>query len=329
MSDRSRPPEAATEPPAAQAGLDGWVEAGFFTLAISVLNLTYGLGHAWGAHPVAFMCIAMPVAAVSLLALTGPGPDWRAILTHPLSWAVGSGIIGMEAAYYVLLAWVTPADASLLVRLTIPVGLVLAFLFAGRRPKRLGVIGALIVLAGIAGYLTAMQPDARLAGMILAGGCALIMSSRNFAAEFHPWNRAARTVSDKMRVTGLVLLMTSATGIAIVAGAMVLGAAGVLPPTPALPTLASFMHLPTIGLAVFCGAVVLTAMQYLGFSTVVKIKTENFLAVQAFTPLTTLALQSAVVAAGLLPPQHQSPPFLVAVGVVIAGVMLVIWSGRR
>lgn len=113
---------------------DGWLEAGLFAIALSVLNVSYGLGHQLGVQPVAFLMYAMPTAALSLLVVSGPGPDWRAIMAHPLSLVVGSGIIAMEAVYYVLLMLVTPMDGSLLVRLGVPVAMAMGVVLgAGAR----------------------------------------------------------------------------------------------------------------------------------------------------------------------------------------------------
>src|SRR5262249_7754691 len=54
------------------------------------------------------------------------------------------------------------------------------------------------------------------------------MSVRNLLAEFHPWNRRARTVIEKMRVTGLVVLATSIAGLVVAAVLAALVAYGLL-----------------------------------------------------------------------------------------------------
>ena len=140
------------------AGLNGWVEAGLFAVALAVLNISYGVGSQVGAHPAAFLVYAMLVAALSLLALTGPGPDWAAIVRHPLSFVVGFGIIAMEAVYYILVQQSTPTNGSLLVRMNVPIGALLGFVCFGRRPSWLGLAGQAVVCAAIAGF--ALQMDA-------------------------------------------------------------------------------------------------------------------------------------------------------------------------
>ncbi len=321
-------PDVASSP-RKSAGLNGWVEAGLFAIALSVLNVSYGVGSQIGAHPVAFLVCAMLVAALSLLALTGPGPDWAEIVRHPLSFVVGFGIIAMEAVYYILVQHSTPTEGSLLVRLNVPMAALLGFMFFRRRPSWLGLVGQAVVCAAILGFALHMDAQHRTLNILLAAGCGAIMSGRAFATEFHPWNQAAQTISEKMRLTGLVLLVTSIIGSAIVFGLMALAAHGVIAPSVALPEPHHFLHTPTILLGLFVGAVVLTTMQYLGFSVVVKIQAQNFIATTALIPLMTLAMQLLAVQLGILAPVPVDWKVLPAMLLVAAGVVLVIAGGQR
>lgn len=306
----------------------GWRDAGCFVVALTALNLVYGAGHALGANPIAFLVYAMVSAALTLLLITGLGPDWRAVIRHPLSWIVGTGIIGMEGSYYMLLRYVPPADGSMLVRLNLPVSVIAAWLIFGRRVNPLALIGIGLVLGAVFGYLAGVSPEARTMAVVLAGLCALISVSRNFAAENHPWNRRAESVWDKMRITGLMLLVTSVTGTALVGGLVAAAAAGILPPVPGVPVPRDFLHGPTIALGGVMGMLVLTAMQFFGFSSVVRIGTENFIAANSFVPLTTLVAQHGAAMLGLMTLAPVEWRFLVAMVLVVVGVLVFISAGR-
>lgn len=314
------------DPATGRPDATGWIEAGLFSLALAVLNVSYGLGQQYGVHPVALLFWAMPTAAVALLVASGLGPDWRAILRHPLSLVIGGGIIAMEAVYYVLLGFVNPTDGSILVRLSVPIAIVLGYVIAGRRPGRLGIAGAVITLGTILWYATLVETAAPAAALGLGMLCGFIMSGRSFAAEQHPWNRVARTVREKMRVTGLVLGLASVVGIALLFAAMGAAAAGLLAPPSWLPEAYHLVQGPAVLVGLFVGVLVLTAMQYLGFSVVLKLGSERFIATGAFTPLTTLAVQSLAVAAGWLLPVAVAWGVLPAVAGLIAGVLLIIAS---
>jgi hypothetical protein len=320
------PTRSGAAPDLPHPGLSGWVEAGLFMLALAVLNVSYGLGQQLGVHPIALLFWAMPSAAAALLATSGLGPHWRAILGHRLSLVVGGGIIAMEAAYYVLLGCVNPTDGSILVRLSVPIALALGYLIAGRRPGRLAIAGGLVTVATIGWYTPHMVSPAPGLALLLGALCGGIMSGRSFAAEHHPWNRAAATIREKMRVTGLVLGLASGAGIAVLLAAMGAAANGLVAAPAWLPELHHLVQGPAILIGLFVGVLVLTAMQYYGFSVVLKLGTERFIAAGAFSPLTTLIVQSLAVMLGVLQPIAFDWSVLPAMAGLIAGVALIIAS---
>jgi drug/metabolite transporter (DMT)-like permease len=312
------------------AGASGWIEAALFVVTVSVLNLSYVWAQAAGAHAVAFIVCAMLVASLALIFASGGwGSEAVRIMLAPLSWLIGAGIIGMEAFYYLTLVYVTPAEASVLTRMSIPVSMVMGWALLGRRTGRVGLLGAGIVIIGVGWLASGIEPARAVPGLALTFTCAVVMNLRTFATEFHHWNRKAQTVFDKMRVTGLVLLVTSVSGTLLVAVLIGLAGAGHLARGSWLPTAADFLHPPTLLSALIVGAVVLTAMQYLAFSAVVKIGTENFIATTAFTPIATLIAQELAAAAGLLPPMPVEWQIAPAIAAVIVGVLVVLWAGRR
>ncbi|MDX2202604.1 MAG: hypothetical protein NW223_07635 [Hyphomicrobiaceae bacterium] len=309
--------------------LSGWVEAGLYVVAISILTLTYVVGYGLGAHPIAFVLYAMVTSAVALLAVTGLGPDARAIALAPQSWLVGAGTILMEIFYYLLLAHIAPAHGSLIVRLSIPASMLTAFVLFRRRPPGLAVAGGLVVLAGILPLVLLVPAPHRLEVLLWGLAAAASFNLRGFSAEFHPWNRHARTIMEKLRVTGVIVLVTSLAGLAATALAAVLVRAGLLPDTPMVPSLGQMLHPPTVLLGVLVGSIILTAMAYLSFSSVVKITTENFAATSAFTPVATLIVQLIGSAAGLIPAYAIDWSLLPAMATVIGGVLLIMHAARR
>ena len=288
------------------------------------------MGQQVGAHPIAFILYAMFVSAVVLLAVTGFGSDALRIMLAPQSWLVGLGIIGIEVAYYILLDYVAPAHGSLLVRLAIPLSMVAGWVLFARRPPRLAVIGTGVVFLRASRRCCSLSMPSTAPRALAAGIAAASFSTlRSFAAEFHPWNRRATTVMEKLRVTGLVVLVTSLSSLALAGVVAALIGLGHLPPTSMMPTLPQMLHGPTILLAMVVGSIVLTAMAVLSFSAVVKITTENLMAVHAFTPVATLLVQMAATAVGLIPAYALDPSLLPAMAVVIAGVLMIFYAARR
>lgn len=310
--------------------ISGWVEAGIYVVSIGVLGLVYAIGHRIGAHPIAFILYAMIVSALMLLAATGPGPEAMRIILAPQSWLVGIATVGLEVFYYLTLTHISPTTASVLVRVAIPLAMVIGWVLFSRRPPRLAMVGGFAILVGVVPLGFTVPAEHRAAVFAAAGAAALTFILRSFSSEFHPWNRRAKTVMEKLRVTGLVVLVTCITGLALAGAGSLAVAIGLLPPLPVIPTPEQMLHVPTILLGTLVGSVVITSIVVFSFSAVVKIRTENLTAASAFTPLTTLLAQMAGSAAGLIPAYALDPELLPSMVIVIGGVLLILYAaGRR
>lgn len=202
---------------AAPIPISGWVEAGLYTCSIAVLGVIYAIGHQIGVHPIAFILYAMVVSALLLLVVTGPGPEAIRIILAPQSWLVGIVTVGLEICYYLTLTHLTPTNASLLVRIAIPMAMLAGWLLFARRPPGLAMIGSGIVVIGLVPLALAVPGEHRVAVFWAVMSAAVTFVLRSFSSEFHSWNRRAETVMDKLRVTGLVVLVTCIAGLALAA----------------------------------------------------------------------------------------------------------------
>jgi hypothetical protein len=307
----------------------GWTEATLCVATIGALSLTYAVGHRLGAHPIAFILYAMLVSAVATLAITGLGADAWAVMRHPSSWLVGLAIILIEVFYFQTLAHVPPAHGNLVLRIGIPMAMAAGWLLFGRRPNALGIVGGLAIVAATAYVVGITAPEARWPTAAAGALAAAFMVVRGFASEFHPWNRAARTVREKLRITGLVVLVTSLLSLTLTALAAAAVAMSIAPRLRFVPTAEQMLHGPTILLACLAGGAVLTLMFYLNFSAVVRIGTENLTAMMAFSPLTAWAFQELGVAFGWISVSRPEPRLIAAMAAMIASVLMIFWGRTR
>lgn len=307
----------------------GWIEAIAYVIAIGALSLTYAVGHAIGAHASAFILYAMIASALGMLAFTGLGRDARAIMLHPASLVVGFSIILIEICYFNVISAVSPAHGTLVVRIGIPIAMLAGALVLGRRPTRLAALAGIVIVAATAYVVGVTTPEARWPVALWGTLTGALMVLRGFASEFHPWNRAARSVREKLRITGIVVLMTSIMSLALTGATAAAMAAGIVPPTHLVPTLAQLAHVPTLLLGTLAGGTILTLMAYLGFSAVVKITTENVTAMMAFSPVTAWIFQSLGVAAGIIAVAALDPRLIAAMAVIVGAVLVIFWAGRR
>ncbi|MET0202888.1 MAG: hypothetical protein ABW276_01135 [Casimicrobiaceae bacterium] len=307
----------------------GWLEATACVFSIGAVSLVYAIGHALGAHPIAFILYAMIATAAVTLALVGFGPQAAAIVRHPMSWVVGLSIILLEVFYFQTIAYVAPAHGNIVLRIGIPLSMAAGWVFLRRRPLPLAIGGGVVIVLVIA-FVVAVTPSDVRWPMAIAGTLAgTFMVLRGFASEFHPMNRTASTVREKLRFTGVVVLVASALSLALAAAAAVAVANGVLPETRMLPTTAQMLHAPTIILGCVVGGAALALMFYFNFSSVIAIGTESLMAMMAFSPATTWIFQEAGVALGWIDVRRPDADIVAAIVVCIAAVLLIFWADVR
>lgn len=307
----------------------GWIEAAGCVTCIGAISLLYALGHTLGAHPIAFILYAVLFSALVTLAVVGAGPHAVAIVRSPLSWAVGLCMILLEVFYFQTLTYVPPVHGNVMLRVATPIAMVAGWLLFRRRAPPWAIAGALAIVAATAFLIGVTSPDVRWSMAGMGTLAAVFLVARGFATEVHPWNRDARTVRDKLRVTGLILLVTSILSLVLAAIVATAVAAQVLPPTRLVPTAAQMLHPPTFLVGGLAGGAVFTLMMYLNFASVVKITTENLTAMMAFSPVTAWLFQALADAFGAIKAPTPEPPVVAAIVVCIAGVLLIFWAGAR
>jgi len=307
-----------------RGGLNGWLEAGLFVLAISALTVVYAIAQGTGAHTLVFTFYSMAAAAAGMLAITGPGSDALKTISARQSWFYGAAAIGLEGLYFALVGVIKPAEASLSLRLAVPVSIIFGWLFLSRVLTARLALGGLIIVAAVIPIFLAMHVSLAIPAIILAVSCALLITIKTFASEFHPSNQRAKTAFDKLRITGLVVLSTALLGAALLVIAVSLTELAILPPSALIPEPKAFWHLPTLLCAVFGGAPIFVSMTYLTFSAVLKIGTERFLASTAFAPFSAVALEALAARLGLLNLPDYDWQLMPLITLGIIGVIIVI-----
>ena len=324
MSNRTATGTARDEQAHPGERISGWVEAGLYVFAIAVVSVLYAMANAMGSHVVVFILYSFLISAVGMLTITGLGSEPMRIMLAPQSWMVGFGTIVLEGSYCLMLLTISPAEGNLIVRLAIPMALLIGWLWFRRTPSLQTLAGAALVCAGVGALAFTLDPAAQGLGVVYGLIAALMVSTRGFATEFHPWNRAARSVTEKMRVTGLVVLVTAKAGLVLAGVGAGLVEIGRLQRNDLVPGAADLLYLPTFLMALLVGGAVFTAMNYLQFSSIVKIRTENFIATSAFMPLATLLVQTIAAGIGLIELAAFDWRLLPGMLIVIVGVMVLI-----
>lgn len=322
MSDNTT---AVRRETAAPARTSGWIDAIGFVLSVGLLTLIYGVGHALGANPIAFVLYATLFAGGSALWVSKGAVELKAVLAHPNSWLIGIASIGVEILYYLMLTYAYPAHGNVVLRMSVPLALLAGWCIFNRVPRLMTIFGAIGVFIAAMLAVGALPPQVKWPVTLATSGGACFIVFRSIIMELHPKNRAANSIRARLSITGSILFATSTIGIALCGIASLAVQLGIVPPLSVVPTSAQLLNIRTIAIAGTIGGGTLTLMTYLNLSAVSKLGTERVIAMMAFTPISAYMFQ-AVGALLLLVPQPNvnrelAPALLVlavSVGIVLA-----------
>ena len=272
----------------------GWAQAVFSVFILWGLNnvmIAYS-AQVLEASYLIYTCSAFVSCSLCLLLIGGKGDLVKETLRSVDTWAFGLIMLIGYVLTLSLFSYVTSTEGSLLQRISLLFSVLISWLFLARTPTRGQLAGALLVLFGIAIVCNDLPEDKKGIIYLLMFLEGLALTGRMFVAEIHrPHKQAMSSSNDpraKARVVGFVMFVISTVFLSLTA---MLATLQTLTPLPVssdlLPTLDSFLHTPSIVAGMVAGVVLLAPLRIIEFSSANLIKTENFLAIAAFSSVAT------------------------------------------
>ena len=269
----------------------GWEQALWTVMLWGVVNVY----HAFAAsqlhvQPVVFTCMSFISAALVLTLIGGRGHLVRETLKSTATWMYGVVFVTTYIITIYLLQLVTATEGSLMRRLSVIVAVLIGIFFFKRMPKKASLIGCISILIGVSIVAYGLDRDSLQYVMLLLIIASIFQALQIIVAEKHPQTNKSRSVREECRVVGLVMFVVSTVFLlfSIFLSKFIPGFGKFVPMTE------DFAHMPTLIAGFICGVVLVGPIKYLEFTSVRKIKSENFLAIAAFAPLMTFAFEALV-----------------------------------
>jgi drug/metabolite transporter (DMT)-like permease len=264
-------------------------------LAMGVLDVANRAAVAvFQANPWGLAFFQILFGGVFLLLVAGVGREGLATLRSPLTWVVGFTRVLHLLAYVFALSLLSATEVGFLGKLSGLLALVLAFLVFRRVPGR-GEWPGVAVMA-LAWLLLATQPGIPAAAVLFVAVAALTSAVESVVLELHPELGRALGFRAVCRMTGAVMVATSLTLIAAMAGLRLMEVGEVV---SGLPPLDGFFSPRTLACGLVVGALVRTLYMITMFLTIRSARAEVFLLFATLAPFVTLAAEALL--ARLLP----------------------------
>jgi drug/metabolite transporter (DMT)-like permease len=227
-----------------------------------------------------------------------------------------------------VLAHVTTTEFSFMNRMSIPMAVLIAWLFLRRAPGLWDGVGLAVLVGGLVWTAWGFPANIRTEVLTYLAISSLASALRNLMAELHPGTDALSGFRQRCQVTGRVLLPNAGLFLGIT---LALGALAEVHPSLAefpLPRLDDLFNLPVLLIALVLGALLLPLEIYCLFHAAQWVTAETFGAVTALAPFVTLPVELLFQAAGLLDMTTLSRSDF-ATGLLISLGALIMILGRR
>ena len=269
-------------------------------LAVFSITVLWGLGNlAVGysskileANGIVYTCSLFFSASWVLLLYAGHGPLSKETLRSLDTWGYGLVLIVGFLLSFAIFSHVTAAEGALLQRSSIVASLVSSWFFLSRSIGRYQIIGSVLVFAGVIWVSSGVNIEHRATIYGLVFLFAFLQAARVFIAEFHKPHKVASQKSNdpksRCRVVGYVMFVVAMLFmIPSLLGAVVHHQTGQLIMSN-MPTLQDFLHPEAVLFGLFVGAVIIAPIRLIEFASSQEIKSENYLALAAISPFSTL-----------------------------------------
>lgn len=269
----------------------GWEQALWTVMLWGLANVFHAFAASQlNVQPVVFTCMTFASAALMLTLIGGRGQLVRETLKSPSTWIYGVVLVITFIITIYLYQLVTATEGSLMRRLSVLVALLIGMIFFSRKPKKSVAIGAFFIISGVALVGYGLDPNTLQEVLVILVIASVFQALQIIAAEHHPQTNKSRSVREECRVVGLVMFVVSTVFLIF----SVFLAKFIPQMSTLAPSGVDFAHMPTLIAGFVYGIVLIGPIKYFEFTSVRKIKSENFLAVAAFAPIMTYAFEALV-----------------------------------
>jgi diguanylate cyclase (GGDEF)-like protein len=208
---------------------------------------------------------------------------------------------------------------------------VLSFFFLGQRISVKEWLSLALIAAGIALLLHAagLPTAAMVPLVVLLFTRGIAQAIQQIVTEVHKANRVAQTFHQTIRVTAMVMGVTSIMFIVVFGGLAYLKSLSTTPFWPVLPELKQFFNLPMFLYCTLVGCLLHAPVRYCEFLATKKISAKYFMAVVSVQPIFTMVYETALGSTHLVRPHIFTALDYAALALVVGGSLALAVSGFK
>jgi len=282
-------------------------------------------------NPVVYVCTMFLSCSSALLLYAGPGKNSLNVLRSAQTWGYGIALIFGFIIGFGLFSQVTPVEGELLQMFTAIVSVFIGWLFYNRVPNKLQLVGLGFILSGIVWVCKNLPLDKIAVVVFLFLTLAIFQCLRSFIGESHKqFNYVLKysqtPIRDQLRVIGYIMFTLSMLFLLVTLPLAYVQSFSGVRIHHTIPVLSDFLYFKGIFVATLVGVLVILPARFLEFNSLVKLKTENYLALGAVGPFATMFWQRATQSFTGLDLKEFTVDDVIAACLITAGGLIIVVS---
>ncbi|HAG53247.1 MAG TPA: hypothetical protein DCL21_05630, partial [Alphaproteobacteria bacterium] len=249
--------------------------------------------------------------ALTMMILAGPGRFALDTVKNVGTWVYGVAYLLSFVVDIYLIRYVSSTELSILLRLTVPICIALAFIFNKRIPSKYDLISTGTILIAMTVIFAMQDPTYLWNILFLCIALAGLEAMGYFIPENHSTNEKAikeSGIRGQMRVISFATFITSSLMFFVLIAVCIIDSYfdifTKLGFSEKLVQFSDFFHGPTVLTAVVFGCVFAPFIRFFQWSASYKITSEGVLTILAVIPLVTFLLEWVLVTTGIAPTSH-------------------------
>jgi hypothetical protein len=304
---------------------EGYLAAIAWSFIVAFFNVMMMFVGEFNVHPILFVGQGMLFASFAMLVMAGPGLLAKETMRSLSTWTYGVTFLLSTACFLAAMTYISAADMSLLGRFSIVFSSLIGFVFMKRARMEKGMLAFIGLFGTLIWVAYFVPPDVRKPVYTLIFFFSLFQALQAVVSETHKTNNLATSISQRLRVTAFIMTATSVTFIVFLAASSFAQSTLNVNTYGFAPTFEQFVNVPSFLFAAFYGLFGLGAIRYFEFISTKIIKSENFLAITAISPLLTFAFQYTGSVMGLVAAPSLSIAYIAALFLVIVFSILFVY----
>lgn len=278
---------------------------------------------------IAYTCLCMLSSSFILLIMAGPGTLTKESLKLPHTWIYGLLEMFTLSVGVAIMIYISATEAAALARTTAIFTFLLSIIFLNQATSKTEVFGFAILVLGFlyAANLIDLPAQVKISLIILIIVKNFLQASKKITAELHKTNRKAKNFKEELRVTGVVMAVSSLLISISLATLAYLQEKYSFNIHPQIPTFDDFINFKLFIISIWGGILLLSILKYLEFYVSKTLGARYLMAMASLQIIGIYFIEKILSLFGIIDMKDFTTENFIALGIIFLGNIVIASSG--